>query len=95
MVDYEYAPEYQANFPNLIEWVLLRDYNGDGIQDNEDNCIYTPNIDQLDTDGDGIGDVCDNCPIQSNADQTDQDNDGIGDICDNCPDTPNPSQNDT
>ncbi len=32
-VDYRYAPEYEVNFPNLIEWVLLRDYNGDGIQD--------------------------------------------------------------
>ena len=32
-VDYRYAPEFEANFPNLIEWVLLRDYNGDGIQD--------------------------------------------------------------
>ena len=32
-VDYRYAPEFEANFPPLIEWVLLRDYNGDGIQD--------------------------------------------------------------
>lgn len=32
-VDYYYAPEFEANFPSLIEWVLLRDYNGDGIQD--------------------------------------------------------------
>jgi len=32
-VDYRYAPEFEANFPNLIEWVLLRDYNRDGIQD--------------------------------------------------------------
>ena len=32
-VAYQYAPEFEANFPNLVEWVLLRDYNGDGIQD--------------------------------------------------------------
>jgi hypothetical protein len=32
-VDYTYAPIYQNNFPILNEWVLLRDYNGDGIQD--------------------------------------------------------------
>lgn len=32
-VDYSYAPVYLANFPTLNEWVLLRDYNGDGIQD--------------------------------------------------------------
>ena len=32
-VDYRYAPEFESNFPDLVEWVLLRDYNGDGIQD--------------------------------------------------------------
>jgi len=32
-VDYQYAPEFEANFPDLVEWVLLRDYNRDGIQD--------------------------------------------------------------
>ena len=32
-VDYSYAPTYQSNFPNLVAWVLLRDYNGDGIAD--------------------------------------------------------------
>ncbi len=32
-VDYIYAPEYLQNFPPLFEWVLLRDYNGDNIQD--------------------------------------------------------------
>lgn len=33
IVDYSYAPDYLSNFPALNEWVLLRDYNGDGIQD--------------------------------------------------------------
>jgi hypothetical protein len=28
-----YAPDYAANFPNLNSWVLLRDYNNDGIAD--------------------------------------------------------------
>lgn len=32
-VDYEYTPEYEAGFPNLINWALLRDYNYDGIPD--------------------------------------------------------------
>jgi len=32
-IDYTYAPEYLANFPTINEWILLRDYNGDGIQD--------------------------------------------------------------
>ena len=28
-----YAPEYTAQFPSLEDWVLLRDYNADGIVD--------------------------------------------------------------
>ncbi len=32
-VDYKFAPKYAKNFPNFIRWVLLRDYNCDGIMD--------------------------------------------------------------
>ncbi len=32
-VDYTFAPEYVEGFPNFKKWVLLRDYNCDGIQD--------------------------------------------------------------
>ncbi|GJM31963.1 MAG: hypothetical protein DHS20C18_09640 [Saprospiraceae bacterium] len=31
--DYVFAPEYISQFPPMEEWVLLRDYNGDGIVD--------------------------------------------------------------
>ena len=31
--DYIYAPEYEAEFPKLQSWVLLRDYNCDGKKD--------------------------------------------------------------
>ena len=32
-VDYDYAPEYKANFPKLDSWVLLRDFDNDGAMD--------------------------------------------------------------
>ncbi len=33
-VSYTYAPEYEKQFPRgLLDWVQLRDYNGDGIMD--------------------------------------------------------------
>ena len=38
------------------------DEDGDGVPDADDNCVSTPNADQLDTDNDGSGDVCDECP---------------------------------
>lgn len=31
--NFRYAPEYAEYFPPVREWVLFRDYNGDGIQD--------------------------------------------------------------
>lgn len=31
--DYDYEPSYARNFPDLTDWVLLRDFNGDGVMD--------------------------------------------------------------
>jgi MYXO-CTERM domain-containing protein len=45
------------------------DSDHDGIDDDLDNCPFTPNPDQLDTDGDGVGDVCDNCVDTANQNQ--------------------------
>ncbi len=30
---YEYAPEYRNSFPEMVEWVVMQDYNGDGLKD--------------------------------------------------------------
>lgn len=64
----------------------LPDADGDGVPDQWDNCINTPNPDQSDDDGDGEGDAC-----ESDADT---DGDGVRDPDDNCVTTPNPGQGD-
>ena len=38
----------------------LDDADGDGVEDDADNCVNNANPKQEDGDGDGIGDVCDN-----------------------------------
>ena len=71
------------------------DTDGDGVNDDVDNCPTIANADQADNDNDGLGDVCDddddndtildindNCPWTANTDQADTDNDGEGDMCD-------------
>jgi gliding motility-associated-like protein len=73
----------------------LTDYDGDGILNEDDNCVLVYNPDQADNDGDGEGDECDpdddndgvldvndNCQFVANADQLDNDGDGEGDACD-------------
>lgn len=75
--------EWCSNPPTCVnQWW---DTDGDGICNNQDNCIYTANTNQLDSDNDDVGNVCDNCPTTYNPTQLDTDQDGIGDACDTPP----------
>ncbi len=79
-------------------WPLVTgpdDADGDGVIDEEDNCVYRYNPDQEDGDADGVGDACDNCDFVINPDQSDADEDGFGDACDNCPIMHHVNQTDT
>lgn len=90
-----------GSFPNSIYLgsisycVSDSDNDGDGINDDIDNCPEDANADQADNDIDGIGDVCDydddndsildiddNCPFIANTNQDDYDGDDLGDVCD-------------
>ena len=48
------------------------DFDADGINDDDDNCPFTPNPDQADSNGNGIGDACD---PDDNQEDDDRDND--------------------
>jgi hypothetical protein len=58
------------------------DFDGDGIEDDYDNCPFSSNYDQTDGDADEVGDACDLCGSVFDAEQRDLDGDGEGDACD-------------
>jgi hypothetical protein len=86
-----------SGFIDNLRFALL-DADSDGVPDATDNCISTPNADQVDADGDGVGDVCDGCPTDAaktapgtcgcGVADTDSDNDGTPDCNDGCPADP-------
>ncbi|MFT6726682.1 MAG: endonuclease/exonuclease/phosphatase family metal-dependent hydrolase [Flavobacteriales bacterium] len=72
------------HFPVVIDFsmeMVTADMDGDGIEDETDNCPSLANADQQDSDIDFLGDICDNCPNDANADQADWNANGIGDAC--------------
>ena len=83
------SPRTQVN-PTYIP----ADVDRDGLEDAIDNCVNTPNPDQIDINGNRRGDDCDdfdrdgiinskdNCPAAPNRYQEDEDGDGIGNVCD-------------
>lgn len=109
-IRFEYQINGNSGGLDLVPFTIAlpaTDTDGDGIDDDVDNCPSVSNPDQADSDGNGIGDACegstadldgdgipdniDNCPADANPDQLDSDQDGEGDLCDLCP---NDAEND-
>ncbi|MDH3892314.1 MAG: hypothetical protein OEV49_14650 [candidate division Zixibacteria bacterium] len=87
-VVWEYQTYPDPDSQIFINWAVLAapaDVDDDGVPDESDNCVDTPNPGQEDLDGDTVGDACDNCPTDENPGQEDADDDGVGDPCDQCP----------
>ena len=97
--------ELRAHF--AVTQAPMCDSDGDGLEDNEDNCPLDANPNQEDADNDGSGDACDpdddgdgtaddtdNCPNDTNPNQSDDDGDGVDNDCDNCPASANVAQAD-
>jgi hypothetical protein len=78
---HEVAPDAGLGIVPAVSLVAV-DSDGDGINDDADDCPAFADPLQVDSDDDGVGDGCDNCPLAKNACQEDANLNGIGDICD-------------
>ena len=107
--DYNWIPATKTDYFDFFQHTVgvtfrfgNKDRDGDGIEDDKDDCPDTPGIPSdipgcngcPDTDGDGICDNNDACPEEAGPAENngcpilDRDGDGILDADDDCPDTP-------
>lgn len=107
--DYNWIPSSKSDYFDFFQHTVgvtfrfgNKDRDGDGIEDDVDDCPDTPGIPSdipgcngcPDTDGDGICDNNDACPEEAGPAENngcpilDRDGDGILDADDDCPDTP-------
>jgi len=86
------ASHFQHSAGLVFQWGM-KDTDGDGIPDKDDECPETPGLPEFngcpDTDGDGIPDHLDECPDVAGLPEfngcPDTDGDGIPDHLDECP----------
>jgi hypothetical protein len=84
-----------ANLSREIKNPLFpKDWDGDGYDNQNDNCPFISNPLQRDDDDDRVGNDCDNALDVKNFNQYDTDYDDVGDVIDNCKLIPNPDQKD-
>lgn len=107
--DYNWIPATKTDYFDFFQHTVgvtfrfgNKDRDGDGIEDDVDDCPDTPGVPSdipgcngcPDTDGDGICDNNDACPEEAGPAENngcpilDRDGDGILDAEDDCPDTP-------
>jgi hypothetical protein len=55
---------FAVSLASITAGVSPTDYDGDGVLDTGDNCIYDVNPLQENADGDSLGDVCDAFPLE-------------------------------
>jgi hypothetical protein len=103
-LDGDAVPAGKDTCPHAIDdTCTAQDDDGDGKENNIDNCRYIANANQADMDNDGKGDACDadrdgdlvqnfkdNCPSVLNSAQTDANGNKIGDMCETSTSTSDP-----